>query len=199
LLPVNLTDHPGYRALIRKKLETTPFDCGRLVILPSFDNERSISIYRSGSKMKGEIYLLSCIEAHNTLWGVSEGGKAPNRGLKVGTRKTDLVIPKITADVLKQALAAMLAETRDLSRQERPKFITMEGSETEFSLPSMNGSVMRGSLGQFQPFGAKVRRLQAVVDKLKAYCDSPRASRPDLLKGIERDSRELLTLCRKAE
>jgi len=198
LLPVDLSESPAYRVLLRKKLERTPFDYGRVILRPAFNSESSISIYNDTEKVRTANSVVTCITAQDSLWDASEGGTSSRRALQIGTRRFDCVIPRALADQLRDAFSAVLRDTRPLGPDEKPKKIVLEGLITEFSIPRNDGSIARGEISSIPATGPKLKRLESLAFDLLAYCKASDADRAPLLRKIERNAMALAKLSQGA-
>ncbi|MDQ2868020.1 MAG: hypothetical protein M3R59_06355 [Verrucomicrobiota bacterium] len=191
LYPVDVSRFPVYRALLRK-LEKTPFDCGRILDLTDFSDEWSISIYHQAFSAIPGAYFVAYIKAENTLWGASGGGRFARGGQNVAVQRIDLTIPEKTANLLRQAFDIMLRETRALGHDERPRVMIGEGgSRQEFSLELGRGHVVRGAIGDFAPAGPKLRTFQQLSANLHAYCEG-KIDHLRLLQKIENDAAKII-------
>lgn len=191
LLPVDLGENANYRAIIMAKLAKTPFDCGRVIVRPTFDSEISISIYRSRKKTDTASYFLTFISAQHSLWDASDGGRLPRRASPVSTRRVDRAISETLARQLRDAFSAVLSETRGLAIGEKPKRVVIEGPTTEFSIPRADGRVARGEISYFPATGPKLKRLEALTLDLLAYCKASPVTRHTLARKIERNASAL--------
>ena len=198
LPPTNLAEFPAYKTLIRKKLERTEFDCGRIILMPAFSNsnESSISVYDCSEN--GQVrYKVTCIMAMDRLWDASNGGALPERGASVKTRRIDFFIPSALAEKLKIAIATLVKTARPLDANEQPKSVILEGLTIDFSIPQPGGRVSHGEMGNFPPMGPKLKHLQELASDLHESCEASPAERDTFLKKVERNATILIGLVQR--
>jgi len=196
LLPsTDLAAFPAYKTLMRKKLERTKFDCGRIILRPAFSNsnESSISVY--GCSENGHVrYKVTCIMAMDSLWDASNGGALPEKGASVKTRRIDFFIPNALAEKLKTPIATLVKTARPLGANEQPKSVTLEGLRIDFSIPQPGGRIAHGEMGDFPPMGPKLKHLQELALDLHESCEASAAERDTFLKKVERNATILIGL-----
>jgi hypothetical protein len=146
LLIVDLKKEPNYRKVWTSKLQITPFDCGRLVVLPPFEPEMSISIYCRKTAEEQRSYHVTYIAPETNIWQASDGMRHPQRAQAVGTRRIDAEIPESTALLLRKLWLRMLTGIRhsaaDIGRSE---VVPMDAATLEWSLERRSDPPLRGN------------------------------------------------------
>jgi len=183
LLPTDRSYHRAYFGLLDRKLANTPFDYGRIIVRPPFTGEYSISIYRETRPNGASRYRITMRAAEESLWQASSGGVDPTKAETVKIRQIDVSITPELARVLRDALAAMVEQTRPLGHEEQPAKIVIEGPLTEVMV-LRDGKVVAGQMGNFPPTMPKLRLLEKLIANLKSLCESPPSDRTHLLAEV---------------
>jgi hypothetical protein len=183
LLPTDRSYDRAYFGLLNRKLANTPFDYGRIIVRPPFTGEYSISIYRETTPNGASRYHITMKAAEESLWQASSGGVDPTKAEGIKIREADVSITPELARVLRDALAAMVDQTRPLGNEEKPARIVIEGPLTELMV-LRDGKVATGQMGNFPPTTPKLKLLDKLIANLKGLCESPPSERTHLLAEV---------------
>jgi hypothetical protein len=196
LIPIDPNKFPEYRALWKSKLERTPFDCGRVVILPAFEFERSISIYSRSARGQRE-YRITYVwpETQTNLWEVSGGGQHPNKAKSIKTRQIDADVPKTTALLLQALWSRILKASEGPLRSpgSNEEVVGLDTADFEWSM-QQNGrpplECRRNTRAKVTP---RLRRLAEFSNvTLPAYCKRTPQGRAQMIPQIEKQAKRLL-------
>jgi hypothetical protein len=188
LLPADRSYDHTYFEFLDRKLTTTPFNYGRIVVRPPFTGEYSISIYSEATQNHASEYHITLRTADQSLWQVSLGGVDPTKAEGVKIKRADVVITSELAELLRTVLTAMVDETRPLAADERPEKIVIEGPLTEIAVVRRGGKVDRGEMGNFPPTTPKLSLLATLITNLRRLCESPPSERANLVTEVTRNA-----------
>jgi hypothetical protein len=194
LIPIDPSWEPTYRGVCKAKLERTPFDCGRTLVLPAFEFERSISIYSQRVPRAQPNYRVTYIWAETNIWQVSDGMHVPSRGQAVRTHRIDADIPEKTALLLRKVWRHTLSPIHGAYDPKKDReVIALDIAMFEWSLQRPG----RPALGcRRNPDAAVTPRLRRLADlsnvTLPAYCKASSDRRAALIRQIEKQAKQLL-------
>jgi len=191
LLPADRSHDRPYFNLLHKKLVSTPFDYGRIIVRPPFTGEYSISIYAETSRDRVKRYHITMRTAQESLWQAALGGVNPSKAEGVKINQTDIFITSQLAGRLREVLTAMVDQTRELGADEKPNRIVIEGPLTDIMIIRRSGRVDEGQMGNFPPTTPKLRLLSKLITSLAQLCNSPDSKRPYLITEVTRDTEAL--------
>ena len=129
--------------------------------------------------------------AEESLWQASSGGVDPTKAEEVKVREVDVSISPEFAKLLRDALAAVVDETRPLGNDEKPGRIVIEGPLTEVMI-IRDGKVATGQMGNFPSSTPKLSLLDKLIANLKALCESPPLEREHRLTDVTSTADALL-------
>lgn len=184
LIPVDRSYDRPYFELLDRKLATTPFNYGRIIVRPPFTGEHSISIYSEATPSHGTQYHITMRTAEQSLWQASSGGVDPARAEGVMIAEKDVVITSELAELLKNALTVLVKDTRPLGNNEKPLKIVIEGPLTEVMIGRSDGKLESGQMGNFPPTTPKLGLLAKLITNLTRLCESPPSERAHLLMEV---------------
>ncbi len=193
LVPVQKQNY-RFRTILADKLATTPFDCGRVTIRPSFEGESSISIYCGTERRERRHCYLTYIIADDNLYQRTDGGSRPESARKVTTHRINVELPVRTAEALKEVWFQILKKTRsiDLPRQGLVR-VPVDATAMEFSLPQSGASPLLGEVDPFAPaLGKKVKELIILSQTLIRYSKAGPAAHSEIAARIDRQANGLL-------
>ena len=222
LEPPHLGGYPQYRKILLAKLSVTPFDCGRLIVLPFSDTEGSQSVYSKFNNGQHSYYVTR-ISREKNLWDETDGGRYARKAASIRTHRIDAAIPERTAKLLRQVWLAMLQgpqrprptpppspPKRGGAARAEERFILMDPSFLEFSIEPTDGPPLVGvlniSAGYAGPtrtslpraprnapgFGDRLRMLVEVSDAVYQYSIAKPEQRPAIANEINRKAIRLL-------
>ena len=198
IIPADLKHEPEYREVWSSKLEVTPFNCGRTVVLPAFEPECSTSIY-SESQIDGRIrYRITYISAERNIWQAGGGFHYPAKAAAVKTSRIDADIPESTAQLLRKLWLEMLKSVSHGKDPEADAEVTpLDVPQFEWSIKQSFARVVRGRLN---PYIQVRQRSRAFADlsnvTLPAYCKAAAGKRSSLVVEIEKRASELLIMAK---
>jgi hypothetical protein len=102
-------EFPKYHELWSSLLEVTPYDCGRLIVLPAFDPETSISVYSIRDRAGRTNYRVTWIASDRNLWQQTNWRQPEQARKKVKPSRIDADIPATTALLLRKVWTNILA------------------------------------------------------------------------------------------
>jgi hypothetical protein len=192
-LQVDLSYLPQYRMIWASKLEVTPFDCGRFVVLPPFDPEVSVSVY-SSRRADGTLrYRVTYIEASENMWQASDALRHLEKAKRINTRRIDADIPETTAHLVQQLwLRILIAPHPKASTTPRDR-IPIDSPYFEWSLQRRNAVPLRVHANfyvQTTPVLKSLAELSDVI--LPAYCKASPGDRPAIARQIDEQAGALL-------
>lgn len=182
-----------FRHILSSKLAATPFDCGRVTILPSFRGESSISVYCQAANNKVGTCYVTCITADENLYQRTDGGQRPQAATAVKTKRTDAEFPRKTAETLREIWLRMLNSTRPHTSRRDWVNVPVDATSVEFSLERLGSQPAYGEIDIFSPVSGE--KTEALVDLSKAlfrYCKTASSDRPAAAAKIERSANQLL-------
>lgn len=194
LVPVDTKRHRTYRKIFTSKLGLTPFDYGRIIFLPSFEGESSLSIYCSAHKSaRPNICFITSVRARDNLWQLTDAGREAAKAQSAKVHRVDAEIPQETAALVKEAWQKMLANVKEReSLRSDEETIPIDGTSIEFSIERSNTS---GEVNLWLPTqGKKVKTFIELTHFLTDYCQAKSIDRSSIAKRINRKANELLAL-----
>ena len=198
--PVDLPDgaEKNYREYLYRRLCSTPFDCGRYLVMPPFQkSEISISLYSLRDKTGAIKYYATCLEAADSLRDWSEGGKFLDRANNVKIRRIDRELPATTCSLMKEVWMKMLSgHSRNSGTPNN--FVQLDATMGEFAIKLRSGKVFRGETQLVPDLGKKMTAFMQIGDGLIDYCKADDAKRPALLGKVELGAKSLLARLNKS-
>ena len=147
-----------YRQFVRARLEITPFDCGRIVLVPDLGPEAAVSVYAAGNR-----YLVTRTAASGQgYW------QARDTGERVKVLRIDREISSELALLIRHAIAALLSDVR---RDPASRTIGGDIHLFEVSLQTSRG-ILRGDSPR-QTAGPRTKALEELCVALIDYCEAP--------------------------
>jgi hypothetical protein len=195
LLPPEMQQFSKYYELLSSKLGVTEFNCGRVFVIPSFDPEYSVSVYREPSNGGRTTYYVTYVVAASNLSQRTDTGVYPEKGESVKTRRIDAAIPEHVAELVRQVWQRMLTGSQRPRPTPTPsrQMIAFDGTLVDFSLERPNATQLSGELDvSIPPPGRKTKELVALARLLVSYCQANPAERPSIAKRIDHKANELL-------
>src|ERR1041384_6803384 len=107
LASVDLKKDQSYRHILDDKLNLTPFNCGRSVVMPPFEGEGTTSVYSLGKGGKRVFYVTN-VSASENLWQKTDACHLPARAKQVTVSRFDAEIPQHAAELIKEMSLRML-------------------------------------------------------------------------------------------
>lgn len=180
LSPTNTREYQSYRKLIHDRLEITPADCGRAVLLPPFKAEGSTSVYKRSSDGK---YFVTDLQASRSLWDASDGGHNLQATSDVRVIRRDAEMPKETALLVQRVWIIAISKAKPLRRS--PNVVATDATFAEFSVDN-RGKTLRASLDFSLSYpGRMTGRLVDIWNKLYEYSRASKLKRKTLLDEID--------------
>jgi hypothetical protein len=194
LVRVDLTDSPKYRSIWSKKLEITPFDCGRLVVLPAFQPERAISIYSYQNRSGQHAYRVTYVRASENIWQASDGVHDTIKAEAIKTRRIDADIPAPTAKLLRILWVKMLRGVRyNVPPANRWKVVPIDPAHFEWSVERSGAPPLLGQLNVYTEIAREAKDFAELSDvMLPAYCEAKASERAAIAREIEQKAKEIL-------
>ncbi len=184
-----------YVAILKEKLCVTPFDEGRVLILPAFAGEESLSVYSQRRDKGHQLHYVTYLAASENLSDRTGSGRYPQEAKNVRIRRIDAEIPERTAKLVKRGWFEALAHTRPLSKSERAlELVFTDAAEAQFSLSEPHRTLSGRTVMAPGRLGRRMNELVAITDLLRAYCKSKPADRPVIAAKIESESTRALKL-----
>jgi len=168
---------PAYRLFVRKKLGLTPFNCGRITVIPDLGPESSISVY----SRNGRYFVTEVVAEGQGFW---QNWDHHSR-LKVS--RIDAEIPPTTARLFKHMILRLLSDIRPSSPSDL-RTIAEEIRLFELDLQTAKG-VLSGDVPR-EPPGPKTKAAESICQLLDYYCGRP-LQRRRLAVEIEENVRRL--------
>ena len=187
LLPATRSYDRAYFDLLNRKLATTPFNCGRILVRPPFTGEYSISIYGKATQNRFFQHHITMRIAEENLWQASLGGIDPTKAEGVKINQADIFITPEVAELLRNVLMAIINETRPLGT-EKPRKIVIEGPITELMITGLDGKLEIGQMGTFPPTAPKLSLLAKLIVNLRRLCQAPTSERAHLIAEVTRNA-----------
>jgi hypothetical protein len=196
LVPIDFVDRHGkfFRDYLYQRLCPTAFDCGRYLVMPSFQkSEVSVALYpRRDAAGVIKCYVTS-VEAADNLRDWTDAGRLPNRAKKVKVRRIDAELPATSCSVMKEVWTKMLSGPQAPRKPEyATEFIYGDATDGEFAIKLASGKVLRGETQLVPDLGKNTNTLMEIGDGLIDYCKAPASKRPGMLKKIEEKAKALL-------
>ncbi len=192
-----MTIDPGegkYRALIHRRLCVTPFDCGRVIVVPPFQkSEISVSVYSRRSAAGATEYYATSVEPADNLRDWSDAGRLPDRAKGLKVRRIDAPIPAKTAELLKQVWSRMLSGAQRPSGPRVSDFVYMDATILEFCVGGQSRSQC-GELEWVPTLPKKTHLLSDFAVALPGYCAARVDARPALARKLDRQATALLKM-----
>lgn len=196
LIQVDLDFFIRYRTILRNKLGSTSFDCGRVIFKPAFAPEYSVSVYSRQKRNSPGLYLVTYIRAEASLNDRMEPGIDPREAQAVNTRRIDCEIPTQTAEKVRQAWIGML------SGNQRPRPMRLEdavrttdATVVEFSVQRKSAETSYGQMTAAElPPGRKTGTLLQLAKLLITYCQAKPTNRSAAAANIDREATRLLEM-----
>lgn len=192
LLPINRSNYPVYRMLLKAKLERTPFDCGRVVFRPPAGNEESVSVYHSTNRGVME-YFVTSLSAHDSIWEASEGGEVVGRANQIAVSRSDQTIPADLAQTVRTAFTVMIHQTRPIGSNEMVNKAILEGPIIEFSVALENHLIEGGEISYLPTDGPNLKALERLGRSLLAYSKASPSEHHQLRHAIDKDARLIIS------
>jgi hypothetical protein len=191
LMPLD-PEESKYRAVLHQKLCLTPFDCGRIIVMPPFrKSEISVSVYsRRAASGKTEYYATS-LEATDNLRDSTNAGRSPAEANKLKVRRIDVRIPAKTAGTIKEVWKRMI------SAAQRPRGeITYDmsyGDPTmlEFCISSERSQIC-GDAEWVPTLPERTHKLSEFAVLLPEYCRAHGSKRAAVARNLDRQATALL-------
>jgi hypothetical protein len=197
LEPQPFRAHLKYRKVLLSKLGVTPYNHGRLIVLPFSDREDSQSVYSRSSKGR-RIYYITRISSEESLWNRTDGGRYPERARSVKTHRIDIEMPERTAELLRQVWLGMLEGPQGPRPTPPPNphiLPQLHPMYFEFSIERADGAPLVGALNlSAGSSGEKTKRLVELSEEIYHYCIAQPAKRPAIAKKIDEKAQNLLGL-----
>ena len=184
---------PEYRRIWSAKLEVTPFDCGRFVVLPAFEPESSVSIhsYLGRDGMTG--YRVTYILAAKNMWQASDMIRYPEKARAIRTRRIDADIPGPAAKLLREVWLKLLRGVHPNESTTPRDVIPIDTPYFEWSLQPPNGPPLRVEANFYIETTPLLKLFAHLSDvTLPAYCRAEPAKRPAIARQIEKEATALL-------
>jgi hypothetical protein len=183
-----------YRALLRQKLCLTPFDCGRIIVMPPFQkSEITVSIYSRRSAAGATEYYATSVEAADNLRDWSDAGRVPSRAKRLKVRRIDAPIPAKTAQLLGDVWTRMLAHTQSPAEPRALDLSYMDATMLEFCMGTQ-ARARCGELDWVPTLPKKTHLLSDFAVTLPDYCAARADARPALAKRLDQQATALLNL-----
>jgi len=183
-----------YRALLYQKLCLTPFDCGRIIVMPPFQkSEISVSIYSRRCSAGAIEYYATSVEAADNLRDSSDAGRFPDRAKRVKVRRIDAPIPEKTAQLLKQVWLRMLNHVQRPADLDMLGFVYTDPTELEFCIGTQTRVSCRET--PWAPsLPKKMLLFTDLAETLPNYCAAHAAARSALAQELDRRAGALLRM-----
>jgi hypothetical protein len=160
-----------YRQFVRSRLEVTPFDCGRIVLIPDLGSEAAVSVYTSSN----HFYVTETVASGHGFW------QARDTHERVKVQRLDREMKRELALSIRHAIAALLSDVRA-----DPASRTLGGDIRlfEVSLQTPQG-ILRGDSPREAP-GPRTKALEELCQALIDYCEAPLNKRKGIDERISR-------------
>jgi hypothetical protein len=148
-----------YRQLVRSRLAITPFDCGRILLIPDLGPEAAISVYKSAN----HFYITETAASGHGFWQARETHE------RVKVKRLDRDIRSEIAVAIRRAITALLSDVRP-----DPASAQTIGADIhlfEVSLQTPHG-IVRGDSPR-EPTGPRTKGLEQLCQLLIDYCEAP--------------------------
>jgi len=190
---VDLKENKAYRQILQSKLDLTPFNCGRSLVLPPFEAEGSTSVY-SVRRDGGRMYYVTNVAAAQNLWQKTDASHFPAKAQSVKVTRRDAKIPQQTAELVREVSLRMLrAKHGPRGRVRGAKVIAVDSTYAEYSLELPNGTNLYGSLELTFPLpDEKMKAFVNLWNSIYAYCNAKLEERPELSESISDQAKRLL-------
>ncbi len=186
-------EFPQYQQLWSSLLEVTPYDCGRLVVLPAFEPEASISIYcvRGGTSGKTN-FRVTWISTDKNLWQKTTW-RRPEQAMKnVKVRRIDADIPAETALLLRNVWTEMLGSVRHGLESQHKDYLVLDSTRFIWSIQRSSGPPLRAELNRYIEITPEMASFAHLTEALLTkYCHAPSSQRTAILKEIGREAKRL--------
>lgn len=197
LLPADGQPFAKYDAILLSKLDATPFQYGRTIVMPSFEPEYSISVYKRSSSCGRSACYVAYAEVERNVDQLTNTGRNSEPAAGVKVERIDVQIPNKSAELLGRVWRQMLTgpqRPRPTPVPER-QVITVDGTLVKFSIPQSNGAPLSGVLEDTGSFpGVKTRGLMFLVKLLLQYCHAKAGEHQFIVHQIDEQAAELLRL-----
>lgn len=191
-------EFPQYHRLWSSLLEVTPYDCGRLVVLPAFKPETSISIYGVREGAGGTNYLITWISADKNLWQKTNWRQPEQARKRVNLRRIDADIPVGIALLLRKVWTDMLSNVRHGSGSQEEDYLVLDSADFLWSIQRPSGRPLRAELNLHIEISPKMTLFAHLTEVLLTkYCHAPSNERDAIAKEIEREAKKLLQMGEK--
>jgi hypothetical protein len=194
LLPSDRGEHLAYYQLLEQLLGTSKFDCGRAIVMPSFEPEYSISLYKTADAAVSSYYV-TYFTAETNLWQRTNGGRDSQKAASLKARRIDVAIPETSALILREVWERMLTGSHRPRPTPPPKsrIISFDGTSVEYSLPSKRESILAGELNvSIRPPGKKTTEFVLLTKLLVDYCRASPSRRANFADRIDQKAIALL-------
>ena len=192
-LSVDLNHFPEYRRIWTAKLEVTPFDCGRFVVLPAFEQESSVSVYSYARKGGTPGYRVTYILAANNMWQASDGVRYPEKANAIRTRRIDADIPESTAQLLRKVWLHILQGVHPSTSTTPRDWIPIDPPHFEWSLQRPNTPALRVEANFYIKATPVAKLFEDLSDvTLTTYCTAKPSERPAIARQIAKQAKDLL-------
>ncbi len=147
-----------YRQFVRSRLEITPFDCGRIVLIPDLSPEAAVSVYTSGN----HFYVTETVASGHGFWQARESHE------RVKIQRSDHEIRSDIALAVRRGITALL---RDVRSDSTSRTVGGDIHLFEVSLHAPQG-ILRGDSPREAP-GPRTKGLEELCQALIDYCEAP--------------------------
>jgi hypothetical protein len=192
LEPVDANEFPAYRRVLKEKLLLTPFDYGRVIVVPAFTPEHVISVYSRQSHDSKKLFYVTFLAPKESLWQATDGGRTPNNAKSLVVRQLDAEISESNADVIRRALIAMLSGHQRPRKWDVPsEFLYQDSTIAEFSVHREH-QALSGETVIASNVGRKTKLLLDLHENLVRYCEAAVSKRPEIARNIHETATKLL-------
>ena len=177
LQPVDFDLDIDFRAMVWKKLDLLPSDCGRVVFFPPEAGEYAVCVWRSNKASEPIKYSAHYTKAAKALWWAA-GAQKPEDSKDVPVSTTEVEVPESMAIAIKKAWKAMLHRVR----YEPVDRLYLHPFEVEFEIADPDpcyGALPFGKLGKH------THALWDISQLLVKYCEADSEHRSSIATDIE--------------
>lgn len=198
-------DFLQYRRLKAQVMERTPFDCGRLVLVPSYERaERYFRVPCSDRKRARDLHGDSYIRrekpaARDELRPKyrARAARADQQAGRGNTAADRVAATKVWLQMLKDPQQTLYnRSSEDVSKDsDAERVVVLDGPSFEWSLQRDSGATLKAELNvalDFSPRAERFAHITAVL--LDKYCRARSDARPGIAEMIEAQARQLLAI-----
>jgi len=190
LQPIDFDLYIDFRAMVWKKLDLIPSDCGRVVVSPpdsAVRGEYAICVGKSNNPSEATKYTAQYTRAARALWWGAAATSKPEDFRDVPVSKIEVEVPELTALAIKKAWSAMLHRVK--YEQPRAETIYIHPRQVEFEIADHEpcyGALPSGKLGKH------TQALWDVSNLLLKYCEADSKERKSIATEIETKCADLV-------